>query len=879
MKRNSLFLCAILMIYQLSFAQVSRDSAFTILKTDILNNSWETKEIFASKTILQGKDTIHIGNSFTVIPDFDCWFFFVDEKPFANWSHDCKYIFINKENGSFVIKNGNLPPNMITELDLFNSVLPRKATDPKSLFNFPSSKSVSSSNNEYAVIISGGANKYRNYERYWNDCSAVYKALVNIYNYDKDKIFVIMSDGTSPEPDLNMNYGSIVSSTLDLDYDGTNDIQYAATKANISMVFDTLSQRITSDDNVFIFVTDHGGLNSVIYLWDNDTIGMNDFAQEVNKITNAKSINVCMEQCYSGGYTTALAGNNRVIATACEANNVSYAMPNLVYDEFCFHWISAVSGQTPYGTVINADYNNDNYVSMEEAFQYAQNADTRNENPQYYSPSNPNLGKYLTLKGIPEYDLYTRDNESDNGVEPNFIGNVKNSPDIWLRRSADNGTEHQLGWNGGTNHTYIRINNRGEGSLGTDTVELYTRKAGLGAFFWNSGWTKVGTTCIPSIQAGGSATVRISGTFPNYNRFPLTWDSPDMDYALLTRIKSDIDTMTYNEGLITVLNVYKNNNISFKNITTSSAIILDDGIVTDVVITALDNPTDGLFRTSLTFSSPANEEGNPLFKEAEIRLVFPKDLVQSWGSSYTLSGAKKINDSTFLVKGSTVKMENISIPANYEGYMMAQVNFLTEEYSEKDKYEYIVEQADPTTGEYQNGLVMIVDKTLRSNLFMAEGGNNVVANANTPANLSATAIGEDAVYNWYDASGVLVNSGQNISVTSSATEKYTLEIIAKADGYKDYDSVYVIRTLGNIASISPNPASGHAVVTYNLTSSVSAASIVVTNSSGLAVYSSAIDVSATTHTLNVQNLVAGQYSVRLVSATGEVLDTKTLIVQ
>lgn len=39
------------------------------------------------------------------------------------------------------------------------------------------------------------------------------------------------------------------------------------------------------------------------------------------------------------------------------------------------------------------------------------------------------------------------------------------------------------------------------------------------------------------------------------------------------------------------------------------------------------------------------------------------------------------------------------------------------------------------------------------------------------------------------------------------------------------------------------------------------------------------DVSATTHTLNVQNLVAGQYSVRLLSATGEVLDTKTLIVQ
>ena len=211
--------------------------------------------------------------------------------------------------------------------------------------------------------------------------------------------------------------------------------------------------------------------------------------------------------------------------------------------------------------------------------------------------------------------------------------------------------------------------------------------------------------------------------------------------------------------------------------------------------------------------------------------------------------------------------------------MMAKVNFLTEEYSEKDKYEYIVEQTDPTTGQYQNGLVMIVDKTLRSNLFAAEGGENIIANANVPVNLSATAIGEDAVYNWYDASGTLVNSGQNIAVTSSQTQKYTLEVTAKADGYKDYDSVYVIRTLGNIVSISPNPASGQAVVTYNLASSVSSASIVVTNSSGLPVYNSAINVSATTHTLNLQNLVAGQYSLRLVSSTGEVLDTKTLIVQ
>ena len=523
---------------------------------------------------------------------------------------------------------------------------------------------------------------------------------------------------------------------------------------------------------------------------------------------------------------------------------------------------------------------------IEQTAQKVGNYSYDNDSDYPNGPWNENVGYGLVdacaaVQAALGVDLYTRDSVTDNGTEPNTIAieNIKNSPDIWLRQNADNGLEHQNGYNGGTNHVYIRINNRNVASLGNDTIELYTRKAGLGAFFWNSGWTKVGTAYIPNIPAGGSATVRISATFPNYNRFPITWNSPNMDYALLTRIISRIDTMTFTEGTSVLDNVHNNNNISYKNVTTSSAMIIDDGIVTDVVITALDNSTDDIFYTTLKFSSPANEEGNPLFKEAEIRLVFPKTLVRSWGSNYSLHGLKKINDSTFRITNADAKLENISLPANYEGYMMAKINFLTEECTEKDKFEYIVNQYNPIDNSYQNGLVMIVNKTLRNNLFLAEAGENIMARMNTNVNLSANSIGENATYNWYNTSGEYVNSGRNISVTTSSTEKYTLEVIANVDGYKDYDSVYVITTMGVIENISPNPASGQAIVTYSLAENVSSASIVVLSTSGLQVYSSAVDVSATTHTLNVQNLVAGQYSVRLVSATGEVLDNKTLIIQ
>ena len=79
-----------------------------------------------------------------------------------------------------------------------------------------------------------------------------------------------MSDGTDPTPDYNTyfpNAPSLVQFSLDLDSDGDADIKYAATKANIAKVFDSLSVKIDSLDNVFVFVTDHGDQGSKIALW------------------------------------------------------------------------------------------------------------------------------------------------------------------------------------------------------------------------------------------------------------------------------------------------------------------------------------------------------------------------------------------------------------------------------------------------------------------------------------------------------------------------------------------------------------------------------------------------------------------------------------
>jgi len=74
-----------------------------------------------------------------------------------------------------------MPPKNTNGFDVRNDVFSSYKTNEGELFRIPYKRNVSTSNNEYAVIISGGANPAYNYARYWNDCSAIYQALVNRY--------------------------------------------------------------------------------------------------------------------------------------------------------------------------------------------------------------------------------------------------------------------------------------------------------------------------------------------------------------------------------------------------------------------------------------------------------------------------------------------------------------------------------------------------------------------------------------------------------------------------------------------------------------------------------------------------------------------------
>ena len=314
--------------------KISQEQAWEIVKQDVLGNKCENINVYVSTYVISPNTQIKTLGRDENSPNIDSWLFFIDDIPYGNWSHPCRYIYVDSENGKVVIHNHSMPlsgidmkPLIEQEVDneilLYDSKkmkeqLPKTIVTNSTLKNYASSK-------DYAVIINGGIKDSSNYIRYWNDCAAIYSTLVNVYGYNRNHIYVLMSDGTNPANDRRTNNG-FDSSPLDLDGDGTNDIQYAATRTNIISVFNQLGNTLTTDNNLFIYTMDHGdisGNNCYLCLWNNERLYDYEFASLLSNI-NANSINICMGQCHSGGFIDNLSNSIKTLLVIAPVIDTRY---------------------------------------------------------------------------------------------------------------------------------------------------------------------------------------------------------------------------------------------------------------------------------------------------------------------------------------------------------------------------------------------------------------------------------------------------------------------------------------------------------------------------------------------------------------------------
>lgn len=253
----------------------------------------------------------------------------------------------------------------------------------------------------HAVIINGGMNKLMNHERYWNDCAFLYRTLREDYHFPKTDITLLMSDGGDAGRDMLLANGSgFVSSPADLDGDGERDVWQPATLTQVEASLTELAAKLTTNDRLFLFFTDHGAFDnglrqSYACLWGGGRLYDTRLAQLLDAF-HVASMNIVIGMCRSGGFIDNLQRENRIIATSCADYEESWACRDRPYDEFVYQWTCAIAGHDPERNTVDADTDGDGYVSMTEAFVYARQHDRREETPQYCSTPLA-LGEQWTL--------------------------------------------------------------------------------------------------------------------------------------------------------------------------------------------------------------------------------------------------------------------------------------------------------------------------------------------------------------------------------------------------------------------------------------------------------------------------------------------------
>lgn len=94
---------------------ISQDHAWLIVKTFVLNNQLDKIDVYVSKNTIQPNKTIETYSTPDISPDYESWLFFIDDIPFGNWSHPCRYIYVNAVGGKYEVHQHSMPPMSMGE--------------------------------------------------------------------------------------------------------------------------------------------------------------------------------------------------------------------------------------------------------------------------------------------------------------------------------------------------------------------------------------------------------------------------------------------------------------------------------------------------------------------------------------------------------------------------------------------------------------------------------------------------------------------------------------------------------------------------------------------------------------------------------------------
>ena len=192
----------------------------------------------------------------------------------------------------------------------------------------------------WALIVAGETD-----ERFTRDAFGMYNTLIDHYGFTADRIYLITPlttiDGESVPRDR------------------------ATSRANVEWGTNQIENNADSDDQVIIWWTGHGSVNS--FETDSDYITASQFDDYLDDIT-CDNMFIFLGPCHSGSFIDDLDDEqNRAIYTSCTSSQSGYVTSD--YEHSIYPW-ATYRGLDPDLDAAVADTNNDDSVSLFELYEF-----------------------------------------------------------------------------------------------------------------------------------------------------------------------------------------------------------------------------------------------------------------------------------------------------------------------------------------------------------------------------------------------------------------------------------------------------------------------------------------------------------------------------
>lgn len=490
------------------------------------------------------------------------------------------------------------------------------------------------------------------------------------------------------------------------------------------------------------------------------------------------------------------------------------------------------------------------------------------------------------------FDLYMKDRPEDYGAEQfpyDWQADRDMSVDIWLRNDQD-GFENQESEtlyddNFSIVYLYVRVRNKSlVDASGNENLRLYWSKASSWSS-WPQNWdgsqptigNLVGSVNLGNLAAGTDTIIE----------FPWSLFGSDLvlqsSVCFLARIEdSPTDQITIHPGRLDD-DVFFNNNITMRNVSIVNIgpWIEPPGEINGVYYPhgkymLVGNVLPHMSDFNLRFSIPDGSSEVSILRDAEVKIIFDDlgwDIVEPYLSGR--SDIKILQEKEIQLLADDVLISDVEFPANTRIPIYVGFSFLIEENTGQEQFMYHVRQYLSEDNSLLGGVHYEVNRFERSP-FKANAGDDKQIQGGESVDISAELINESASYNWYDQAGNLIYEGSDFSVSPEITQKFKLEVITDADGFKDYDEVEVRVNPFWLINISPNPATNHINVLYNAEEASSAYMMILDQTStGTSNY--IIDVSQTETSIDISAYEPGLYTVILI-CDGVARDAKNLVI-